>query len=100
MVVLPKCAFEIVVDEFALMRITSQQMRRQRERLAERHSSAAPQRDIFASCAVVRLDRDGVSRQFQPVLRLVDDIESAGVKAQIRQLERKLLHLHAIDATN
>jgi len=47
-----------------------------------------------------RLDRDGVLRQFQPVFRLVDDIEPAGIKAQIRQLERKLVHLHATDATH
>jgi hypothetical protein len=39
------------------------------------------------------------ARQFQPVLRLVENIEWAGFKAHIGQLERELPHRQAMDAT-
>ena len=62
MVVLPVGTFEIVVDLFALVRIATDKLRRQRQCLPKGHGRAAPKRDVFTATAVLSLDDNRVLR--------------------------------------
>ena len=57
---LPRLAFEVVVDQLALLGLAADQVRRQHERLAQSRRRADPVGDVFAAQAVVGHDGDRV----------------------------------------